>query len=503
MNLNMKNYFKFAYFIIALFFMNCNTPIQDKKNEEIVIIYNTNIKDSLVIEENELNESSPIARYRPVITYSTNELEQIITENVICYDSDKYLDTVIIKSSRPIILKHKYNLDDYYYLFNPGDTLIFDKENSLPTYKNINENNFNHKFSAYSNSTLSNNYISNSISYYFFKNLVLNKNENSKYSIQKYFEFRNSNLKLSKHLLDSLKKIESIDDPNYTLLNNQIKFDSINLLFQKMIKYKKENHRINEYNVLVKKDSLLQYDFYKDFLKNYVNLRYDIQGLTLSNASVKNSLQAFDSTLVTSLISERNKIFLLSYYLDNISRTFSTKKTAEYFEKLNGFVKDSSLLKGIEQKYLLDISVSENSKNVMLLSTNDKKTTLKSIIEENKGKIIYVDFWASWCSPCKILLPYSKKLQVEFQNENVVFLYISIDKRIDSWKKAVEGEGLSGFKNNYLAMNYPKAFFFKDLNLKTIPRYLIFNQNGELIHKDALNPDDPNISIILKEYLKY
>ena len=111
MSLNMKNYFKFTYFIIALFFINCNTPIQDKKNEEIVIIYNTYIKDSLVIEDSESNESSPIARYRPVITYSTNELEQIITENVICYDSDKYLDTIKIISSRPIILKHKYNLE--------------------------------------------------------------------------------------------------------------------------------------------------------------------------------------------------------------------------------------------------------------------------------------------------------------------------------------------------------------------------------------------------------
>lgn len=60
-----------------------------------------------------------------------------------------------------------------------------------------------------------------------------------------------------------------------------------------------------------------------------------------------------------------------------------------------------------------------------------------------RGKILLMDFWASWCGPCRGEVPNLKKTYAQFKDKGVEFLSISIDAKPEAWKKALEEEGMT------------------------------------------------------------
>ena len=80
----------------------------------------------------------------------------------------------------------------------------------------------------------------------------------------------------------------------------------------------------------------------------------------------------------------------------------------------------------------------------------------------------------------------------------MVFIFISGDKDSNKWKEAALKEKLT---NNYLAVNFPIPKFYKDLDLRSFPRYLIFDKKGELLKSRAPGPDSDNIRAFLNDYL--
>jgi thiol-disulfide isomerase/thioredoxin len=110
-----------------------------------------------------------------------------------------------------------------------------------------------------------------------------------------------------------------------------------------------------------------------------------------------------------------------------------------------------------------------------------------------KGKILYIDFWATWCKPCIEEFPYSKKLMQAIPNKfkkDIEFLYISVDETEGLWKRGVEKHGLQDGLNLF-----SQGGWFSDaakrFKLQAIPRYLIINKKGEILYENAKRPSDP------------
>lgn len=111
----------------------------------------------------------------------------------------------------------------------------------------------------------------------------------------------------------------------------------------------------------------------------------------------------------------------------------------------------------------------------------------KVSLSDFKGKLIYMDIWASWCGPCLMQIPYVKKLEEALRDKDIVFLYVSIDDNTESWKKMVTEKELKGV---HLISN--KEFdpgFSKLYNVKSIPRYFIIDKNGLISNN---NPERPS-----------
>lgn len=134
-----------------------------------------------------------------------------------------------------------------------------------------------------------------------------------------------------------------------------------------------------------------------------------------------------------------------------------------------------------------------NAPEVTFENLAGEKISLSSF----KGKVIYVDFWASWCGPCRQEFPFSKQLQNDLKNKDeVVFLYISIDENKEAWKKAVSSLGLDKGGVNVYAPELAAAY-----GVSAIPRYMLFNKEGQLVDPNAPRPSDPETLSRISELL--
>ncbi|MDP5121971.1 MAG: TlpA family protein disulfide reductase [Spirosomaceae bacterium] len=188
---------------------------------------------------------------------------------------------------------------------------------------------------------------------------------------------------------------------------------------------------------------------------------------------------------------------LLDYFQTDLiaeNCPFLTASSARYFISN---VYDENL-----QKYLLTVcnetlnkvEVAEkpaNSKGKLdpalpkIMSLDDKPFDFSAY----KGKVIYVDFWASWCGPCRSEFPKSREMHeslTEKQKKEIVFLYISIDESLDAWKEAVKKLKLEEFGENGHSYEVSGRY-----GIRTIPRYMIINQQGEIVEMEASRPSNP------------
>jgi thiol-disulfide isomerase/thioredoxin len=127
-----------------------------------------------------------------------------------------------------------------------------------------------------------------------------------------------------------------------------------------------------------------------------------------------------------------------------------------------------------------------------LTDFSGKDMTWEKVLQKNKGKVIYADFWASWCGPCRREMPFSHQLQETLSGKDVVFLYVSLDENSVDWKKACDSEGLNKGES-YLLIQPEESDLMKQYKITGIPRYFLIDKSGKVVNSNAQRPSDKNI----------
>jgi peroxiredoxin len=104
-----------------------------------------------------------------------------------------------------------------------------------------------------------------------------------------------------------------------------------------------------------------------------------------------------------------------------------------------------------------------------------------------KGKYVLLDFWASWCKPCRLENPNVVKVYNKFKNKNFTVLGVSLDQSKDAWVKAIDADKLAWNHvsdlqqwNNAVAQMY---------HVQSIPGNFLIDPNGKIVAKDLRGED--------------
>lgn len=259
--------------------------------------------------------------------------------------------------------------------------------------------------------------------------------------------------------------------------------------------------------VKVSNDDAMNADTYRKFLKYYIvyftSERNGFKKFTdLSLSADKKSALAKEK-----LTGIAYKYWLSQFLVDECGK-LTPNATKKLFadltaaDKQNAYTKAVNTVCGERMKMKEEPMPAAKSDKSSGESATAKKddfhfTDLKGkqvSLSDFKGKVVYIDFWASWCGPCRKMMPLSKQLHAQLsekQKKKIVFLYVSIDADLASWKKGINDLGVEGVNVISPGNWQSKACAYFQLN--SIPRYMIMDKKGEIVDHNAPRPSDQSV----------
>ncbi len=211
--------------------------------------------------------------------------------------------------------------------------------------------------------------------------------------------------------------------------------------------------------------------------KEYVNA-------TMTYLGYLNFLNQFTGPRETSqdyyqLINE-NYVGLLKYYLQTrlFLRDLSNKDIGLWeqkkpeFQDYNPIEEWNLMIDGAYHEILSTYSQMDN-KAFTLPDENGQMISSANYV----GKVVYVSFWASWCKPCLENFEKYKSKKAELEQEGVVFINISLDRKCETTRNNIEKYGIEGI--NLIACDNLDEIS-KQFNVKALPSYIVIDKNGNL-----------------------
>lgn len=211
-----------------------------------------------------------------------------------------------------------------------------------------------------------------------------------------------------------------------------------------------------------------------------------------------------DAENIKKFISEVNALKSDNIRADLAKGTFqlispSSTVNKEIFDFINKNVTDEKVKEAAKKAYDVATKLIPGSPSPKFSNYENFNGGTTSL-DDFKGKVTYIDIWATWCLPCRGEIPALKELEKKFHGKDVAFVSISIDQNKDEWKEFVKSEDLKGVQ--LFAENAFESQFIQDYGIRQIPTFIIIDKEGKIVNADAPRPSSNEITGLLEGLLK-
>ena len=106
----------------------------------------------------------------------------------------------------------------------------------------------------------------------------------------------------------------------------------------------------------------------------------------------------------------------------------------------------------------------------------NSQTEFNQAISAHQGKVIYVDFWASWCIPCKKSFPWLNKLQTQYGDKGFTVVSVNLDA-----KRKHANKFLANYPANFPVIYDATGLLAKKYQLKGMPSSFLVDKSGNIV----------------------
>jgi len=272
--------------------------------------------------------------------------------------------------------------------------------------------------------------------------------------------------------------------------NNLAMYEPYHAYFAKVEGYKApEDFNAYKKDLDVNNPAYIGSNAFKQYVSSYVGEAANEKEAALKKADSTQKINTAKIGQETAVELLKNDAVLNDYLYEKVSGRVQWEEIADVQESIDFFMsrcKDTSLVNKLNATIADWKRLSGGQPAFEFAGKDLQGNTIK--LSDFKGKLVYVDVWATWCGPCKYEIPYLDTLETDYHGKDIVFISYSIDEDYAAWVKFVPENKLQGVQ--IIGEKAWESDLCKKYKIMGVPTFMLFDKEGKIVTVKMTRPSD-------------